>query len=166
MLCTAQRWKMMEISNALHFYCSFLPCLMPSPCTTMHDHAPCSNCRKSHLWHALPSAKFTSFPRALQEERWATPSTHPSAPGQWGSLLTMEQSFVGARRSKGCLPAGLACSLVGTSCWFAAICTGLQQQMELQSSWLLQTATCLGLNTFPQPTTTSLVITPASLGLV
>ena len=66
----------------------------------------------------------------------------------------------------GCLPAGLACSLVRTSCLFAAICTGLLQQMELWSSQLLQTATRLGLSTFPQPAAAALAITPVSLGLL
>lgn len=57
----------------------------------------------------------------------------------------------------------LTCSPVCVRCPFAAICTELQQQMELWSLRLLQT--CLGWSTMPQTTNTSLVFTPVSLGL-
>lgn len=77
-------------------------CLLHAlPCMTMH----CAPTAESHTSGTLcPVQNSPLSPGLLQEERWATPSTHPSAPGQWASLLTTEQRFVGALRSKG-LPA-------------------------------------------------------------
>lgn len=99
---------MMEISNALHFYCSFLPCLMPSPCTTMHDHAPCSNCRKSHLWHALPSAKFTSFPRAAAGEALGYTKHPPLCSGTVGLSSHHGTKLCGSTEEQGLLACRLS----------------------------------------------------------
>lgn len=82
---------------------SFLASCLPHalPCTVLQ-------LQKSRLWPALPSATFTSFPRAAAGGALGCTEHPPLCSEQRGSLLTMEQSFVGARRSTGLLACRLS----------------------------------------------------------
>lgn len=145
MLCTASRWKikfvMFLISNAPSFLAS--SCFHAVACTRLQlQKALCVSCASALCPVscvlcplAVPGATASSLPRAAAAGAggWLWVSTHVLG-GNGADSLLLDRA-VGTWRSRGCVPAALALSLVCKLCLHSHL---LLCQMGLQSSRLLR----------------------------
>lgn len=141
-----------------------LPCLAAA--FPMQQHAPGSSCRQPCALWLCPMPQPPLCPGLLLLV-WVGCSRRPPMfwvalglfPGRWTeSCGSLEEQGLRARRFSSQPP---VCKLrLRGHLHGAAAADGASERADVE------TATCLGFSTFPQPTATSLVITCVSLGLV